>query len=65
MEYVGFSVIECSQPKGIKLKIGGCKLRSGGYWQRALKQEGVKQARHKMRAMCLLNLICSGIYYLI
>jgi hypothetical protein len=45
MEYVGgggVSVIAISQPKGIKLKMRGYKLRSGVYWQRVLMQNGVQ-----------------------
>jgi hypothetical protein len=37
------SVIERREPKGVKLKMRGRKLRSGVYWQGALNQEGVKQ----------------------
>jgi len=38
----GVSVIEHSQPKGIKPKMRGCKLRSVN-WQGALKQKDEKQ----------------------
>ena len=43
MEFVGVSVIERRQPTDGKPKIRGCKLRSGVYWQWALKQKDVKQ----------------------
>jgi hypothetical protein len=39
MEYAGFSIIECRQPRGIALKMRGHKLRSGVYWQRVLKKK--------------------------
>jgi hypothetical protein len=29
IEEVGLNVIECSQPKGVKLKMRGCKVKSG------------------------------------
>jgi hypothetical protein len=34
-EYEGVSVIKCTQPIGIRLKIRGHKLISGVYWQEA------------------------------
>ena len=42
MELVGIGIIEHSQPKGIKLKMRGHELRTGVYWQGALKQKDVK-----------------------
>ena len=42
MELVGFSVIERSQPKGVKPEMREHKLRSVVYWQGALKQKSVK-----------------------
>jgi hypothetical protein len=44
------SVIELSQPKEVKSKVRGRKLRSGVYWQAALKQKAVKQVESKIRA---------------
>jgi hypothetical protein len=35
--------LEVNQPKGIKPKMGGCKLRSGANCQGTLKEKGVKQ----------------------
>ena len=46
MELVGLSIIEHSQPKGIKPKMGGHKLRSVAHWQGALKEKGIKQGLH-------------------
>jgi len=45
MEYVaaGVSVIELWQPKFVKPKTRGRKLRNAVHWQGALKQGGVKQ----------------------
>ena len=40
------SVIECSQPKGVTLKMKGRKLRRGECWQEALKQKGAKDRLH-------------------
>jgi hypothetical protein len=57
MEYVGISLIDRIQPKGIKPNMGGRKLRSGVYWQAALKQEGVKQAGLKTRTACIFNFV--------
>lgn len=36
-------VLARSQPKGIKPKMRGLKLRTGENWQGALKQKGIKQ----------------------
>ena len=35
--------MQMNQPKGVKLKMTECKLRSGINWQEALKQKGIKQ----------------------
>jgi hypothetical protein len=35
--------MEINQPKGVKSKVRGRKVRSGVYWQRALKPKGVNQ----------------------
>jgi hypothetical protein len=35
--------MKINQPKGIKLKIGGHKLRCGVHWQGAMKQLAIKQ----------------------
>ena len=43
MEWPSFSVMECSQPKGVKPKMTGRKLRSGVFWQGASKHKGLKQ----------------------
>jgi hypothetical protein len=43
MEYVGVSLIERSQQKGVNSKLREGKLRTGVYWQGALKQKYVKQ----------------------
>jgi hypothetical protein len=51
-KYVGVSIRECSQPKGIKTKTRRHKLRSGVYGQGALKQKGTKQVGHKTRTTC-------------
>jgi len=42
-----------SQPKGLKPKMIGRKLRSGVNWRGALKQNGVKQGRGVYRS-CLM-----------
>jgi hypothetical protein len=52
---MGVSIIECSQPKGIKPKMRGHKLRSGVYWQGAFKQNGIKHKGHETRATCKEN----------
>ena len=46
MELVGVNIIECSQPKGFKLKMRAHKLRRITQWQGALKQKGIKQGLH-------------------
>jgi len=46
MELVGVNIIECSQPKGIKLKMRVHKLRNMAQWQGVLKQKGIKQGLH-------------------
>jgi hypothetical protein len=44
MEYVaGVSAKERSQPKVVKSKMSGSKLRSGVHWQGAIEQKAVKQ----------------------
>jgi hypothetical protein len=43
MEYVGVSVRERSQQRGVKPKMRVRKLRSGAYWQGEIKHKGVKQ----------------------
>jgi hypothetical protein len=55
LEYGGFSIIECSQPKGIQTKMRGYKLRSGIYLQGALKQKGVKQVGNRTRTTLLVD----------
>jgi hypothetical protein len=35
--------VEINEPKSVKPKMRGCKLRSGVNWQGALKQKGIKQ----------------------
>jgi hypothetical protein len=51
MEWVGFSIVERSQPKGVKPKMRGRKLRCV-YWKGALKQKGLKQVGRETRAGC-------------
>jgi hypothetical protein len=46
MEWLGVNLIQCNQPKGFKEKMTGHKLRNGVYWQRVLKQKGIKHVRH-------------------
>jgi hypothetical protein len=41
MELRGASVIERSEPKGVKPKMKGHKLRSGVNWQGELKEKGI------------------------
>ena len=43
MQWVKFSILDCSQPKGIQPKLIGHKLRSGIYWQAMLEQKGIKR----------------------
>jgi hypothetical protein len=52
MEYVGVGITGSSKPKGVKLKMRGCKVRSGVYWQGALKQKDIKQVGCKTAATC-------------
>jgi len=47
MEYVEFSVIECNQPKCVKRKVRGCKVRSDVYWGGTLEKK-----MRKTRDMC-------------
>jgi hypothetical protein len=53
MECLWPSVIERSQRKEVKPKKGGRKLRSGLYWQGALKQKRVKEMVHKTSSTCI------------
>jgi hypothetical protein len=39
MEYIGVSIMMCSQPQGIKPKMTGDKLRTGVYWKGVLEQK--------------------------
>jgi len=43
MEYVEISVIECNQPKCVKRKLRGYKVRSDVYWGGTLEKKCVKQ----------------------
>ena len=43
--------MECSQPKGIKLKVRGCKLRSV-HWYGPFMQNGIKDGC-KVGHMCI------------
>ena len=43
MQWVKFSILDCSQPNGIQPKLIGHKLRSGIYWQGMLEQKGIKR----------------------
>jgi hypothetical protein len=36
MEWVGVSVIECKQPKGVTPQMSGHKFSSGVFWQESL-----------------------------
>jgi hypothetical protein len=47
------SKIKCSQPKGVKLKMRRCKLRSGLYWYKAIKQKSIKQVGLKAESTCV------------
>jgi len=49
---MGITVLERNQPKGVKQKMRGRKLRSCGSWQWALKQKGVKHVECRKRATC-------------
>jgi hypothetical protein len=49
---IGVSIMERSQPEGIKLKMRGLKLRSGVYLHGVVKQKDVKQVGHTRRVMC-------------
>jgi translation initiation factor IF-2 len=42
-----FKRMEINHPKRLKPKIRGCKVRSGVYWQGALKPNGVNQMNVK------------------
>jgi len=53
-------VIESSYPEVFKLKMRGRILRSGVYWQGALKENGVKQVGRRTRLM----LIDRSLHYL-
>jgi hypothetical protein len=51
MKRVWVNVIECIEPKGVKMKMRGHKLRSGAYWQEMLRKTvpnkcGTKQGLH-------------------
>jgi len=52
MELVGIGMIEHSQPKVIKLKRRGHELRTGIYWQGALKQRDVEKCGIK-QVLCV------------
>jgi hypothetical protein len=57
------SKIKCSQPKDVKLKIRRCKLRSGLYWHKAIKQKSIKQVGLKAESTCLQLHIIMHITY--
>lgn len=48
-----------SQQKGIKLKMGGHKLRSEVNWKGSLKQKGVKQG---LPILCIISLWLASVY---
>ena len=50
-----FSLKEYSQPNGVKPEMRGRKLRSGEYWQGALKQRNVKRFNVKITAVCIIQ----------
>ena len=50
MEQVGFNLIDHSQPKYVKSKMRGRKLKNYVYYQGTLKQKGLKQVGLKTRA---------------
>jgi hypothetical protein len=60
---VGVSKIKCSQPKCIKLKMRRCKLRSGLYWHKAIKQKSIKQVGLKAESTCVQLHIVMHITY--
>jgi hypothetical protein len=47
------STMECNRPRGIKLKVRGCKLR-GVHWYGPFKQNGIKQMGVK-QGICVLE----------
>jgi hypothetical protein len=57
MKWVDVSVIECSQPKGVKQKVRERKLKSGANAQRTLKQKGVIQGLRVIRHWRAKNLV--------
>lgn len=50
MEQFGNSIIEHSQPRALN-QLRGCKIRTGIYWNRVLKQKGIKQVECETRAV--------------
>jgi len=58
------SIIEHSQPKGVKTKSRERKSRSGVNWQRTLKQKGVKQTGVKKGlGTCLYMIIITHLRF--
>jgi hypothetical protein len=56
--------METNQPKSVKLKVRGHKLRSGVNWQGALKQKGIKHAGIKqglgvLQILYIINVVGS------
>jgi len=45
LKETGISLTEHNQPKDVKRRTTERKLRSGVYWQGALKQKGIEQPR--------------------
>jgi len=62
--YILSSALVCSQPKDIKLKMGGHKLRSDVNWQGSLKQKGVKQIgiKQSLPILCIISLCLASKY---
>jgi len=54
MECVGVSRTQHSQSKSVKPKMRWHRLRNGAYWQGALKQNHMKQVRHKTNTACMV-----------
>ena len=62
MEWVRFSILECSQPKGIQPKIRAHKLISGVCWQGMLEQKDIKGGLVYV-IFGLLVILLNGLWY--
>jgi hypothetical protein len=63
MELVKFSILECSQTKGIQPKIRGNKLRSCVCWQGMLEQKGIKRRFCVCSMFGLTIILLNGLWY--